>query len=90
MTTPGHSPGSISLKCGDWLFSGDTLFFHLAGRVNFHDGSGSWPQEYDSITKKLYTLPPATLVMPGHYWFTTIGEEKANNLSTAMGRDAPL
>ena len=77
--TPGHSPGSISLLCGNWVFSGDTLFYHSVGRTNFRDGSGDWDAELKSIRTRLYRLPSATLVMPGHYAFTTIGEEKANN-----------
>lgn len=86
MYTPGHSPGSISLLCGNWVFSGDTLFYRTVGRTNFTDGSGNWEQEINSIRTRLYTLPPATLVLPGHSVFTTIGDEKANNPWTL---DAP-
>ena len=77
--TPGHSPGSICLRCGDWLFSGDTLFYHTVGRTNFRDGSGNWELEMKSIRDRLYVLPADTLILPGHDQFTTIGEEEANN-----------
>jgi hydroxyacylglutathione hydrolase len=83
MDTPGHSPGSICLRCGSWVFSGDTLFYHTVGRTDFHDGSGNMDLELRSIREKLYSLPPATLVLPGHGRFTTIGDEKVNNPWTA-------
>jgi len=79
LITPGHSPGSLSFVCGNWVFTGDTLFWHTVGRTNFNDGSGNWNEEMKSIRTKLYRLPSATLVLPGHLQFTTIGEEKANN-----------
>jgi glyoxylase-like metal-dependent hydrolase (beta-lactamase superfamily II) len=90
LATPGHSPGSISLVCGNWVFAGDTLFYHTVGRTNFVDGSGNWDKELASIRQKLYVLPPATLVLPGHGYFTTIGEEKAHNPWTSdQLADAP-
>lgn len=81
--TPGHSPGGISLlstyKNKTILFSGDTLLYHTVGRTNFRDGSGDEALLMRSIREKLFTLPDDTIVLTGHYDFTTIGEEKANN-----------
>lgn len=81
--TPGHSPGGISLhtrKDGrDIVFSGDTLLYHSLGRTNFRDGSGDEALLYKSIRERLFTLPEETIVLTGHYEFTTIGEEKRNN-----------
>jgi glyoxylase-like metal-dependent hydrolase (beta-lactamase superfamily II) len=81
--TPGHSPGGISLfttfNNQPYLFSGDTLLYHTTGRTNFRDGSGSDKLLYESITKRLFTLPEDTIVFPGHYNYTTIGEEKVSN-----------
>ena len=37
--TPGHSPGSVCLLCGDALFSGDTLFAGDIGRTDLAGGS---------------------------------------------------
>jgi glyoxylase-like metal-dependent hydrolase (beta-lactamase superfamily II) len=81
--TPGHSPGGICLfthQAGrPILLSGDTLLYHSLGRTNFKDGSGNQDLLYKNIREKLFTLPEDTFVLTGHYQFTTIGEEKANN-----------
>ncbi len=83
ISTPGHSPGSISLfttfNDQPYLFSGDTLLYHTTGRTNFKDGSGSDKLLYESITKRLFTMPDDTIIFPGHYNYTTIGEEKVSN-----------
>ncbi len=75
--TPGHTPGSVSLKLGNWLFSGDTLFFNSIGRTDIPLASEE--TILSSIREKLLTLPPETLVYPGHGPSTTIANEKANN-----------
>ena len=36
--TPGHSAGSVTLRCGDVLFCGDTLFAGSCGRTDFPGG----------------------------------------------------
>ncbi len=75
--TPGHTPGSICIKAGDFLFSGDTLFFHSVGRTDI-----PYAKHEDlikSIREKLLVLPGQTRVFPGHGKFTTIAEEKNNN-----------
>ncbi|MBU2044822.1 MAG: MBL fold metallo-hydrolase [Candidatus Omnitrophica bacterium] len=75
--TPGHTPGSVSLKINKWLFSGDTLFFDSVGRTDVP--LASQEQLMNSIGKKLLTLPEETLVYPGHGQKTTIGREKKYN-----------
>lgn len=50
--------------------------YYDTGRTNFLDGSGNEQQLYQSIHDKLLTLPESTIVYPGHYEPTTIGEEK--------------
>ena len=75
--TPGHTPGSVSLKIDKWLFSGDTLFFDSVGRTDIPLASGE--ALIDSIQKKLMILPEDTLVYPGHGQKTTIGREKKHN-----------
>jgi len=37
--TPGHTPGSISIKCEDMVFTGDALFNEAVGRTDFPYGS---------------------------------------------------
>lgn len=75
--TPGHSPGSISLRMGIDLFSGDTLFKKSIGRTDFINGD--YTQIISSIKKKLLTLDGQTNVYPGHGEETTISYEKSNN-----------
>ena len=73
--TPGHSPGGVCLhlESEGALFSGDTLFKGGPGATgrSFSD----FPTIIDSIRTKLLTLPPETVVHPGHGDSTTIGEE---------------
>ncbi|MDD4013344.1 MAG: MBL fold metallo-hydrolase [Candidatus Omnitrophica bacterium] len=72
--TPGHSPGSISLRCGDILFSGDTLFFEGVGRTDLPGGDIESLEK--SIRERILTLPGAVKVYPGHGQTTTIDHEK--------------
>jgi glyoxylase-like metal-dependent hydrolase (beta-lactamase superfamily II) len=75
--TPGHSPGSVGLRCGDLLFAGDALFRRSVGRTDLPGGDGAALTR--SIREKLYALPDDVLVLPGHGPETTIGEEKRDN-----------
>lgn len=72
--TPGHSPGSICLysAADGVLFSGDTLFKGTCGRTDFEGGSSK--AMHDSLAL-LATLPPETVVYPGHNEPTTIQDE---------------
>jgi glyoxylase-like metal-dependent hydrolase (beta-lactamase superfamily II)/plasmid maintenance system antidote protein VapI len=72
--TPGHTPGGVSYKVGDTVFSGDSIFAGSMGRAN-----SSWPRLFDSITQKLLTLPDKTRLFPGHGPATTVREEKMHN-----------
>jgi len=75
--TPGHTPGGVSLKLGNWLFSGDTLFSDAVGRTDIP--LASHEQVIKSIKEKLLVLPPDTIVYPGHGASTTIAKEKEHN-----------
>jgi glyoxylase-like metal-dependent hydrolase (beta-lactamase superfamily II) len=75
--TPGHTPGSISLKLGDVLFSGDTLFCGAVGRTDFDYGDEE--ALYRSMHEKLLALPDDTTIYPGHGDSSTIGREKKEN-----------
>ncbi|MDD5069704.1 MAG: MBL fold metallo-hydrolase [Candidatus Omnitrophica bacterium] len=75
--TPGHTPGSVSLKIANWLFTGDTLFYHSIGRTDIP--LASTDVILSSITNNLFSLNDNLIVYPGHGSSTTIGEEKKEN-----------
>jgi sulfur dioxygenase len=79
--TPGHTDDSYCYLLADRVFTGDTLFIRGSGRTDFQHGNSV--HAYQSITEKLFTLPEATLVYPGHDYngmtVSTIGEEKQHN-----------
>lgn len=67
--TPGHTPGSISLRVGRSVISGDTLFRGGPGKTF---AAGDLETIVASIEAKLLPLAPETLVLPGHGEPTTI------------------
>jgi hydroxyacylglutathione hydrolase len=76
-STPGHTPGGLSFKVGNHLFTGDTL---LAGKIGRLDLPGASPQQMLlSLHGQLLTLPDNTVVYPGHGPNTTIGAERVGN-----------
>jgi sulfur dioxygenase len=64
MTTPGHTDSCMSYYCSGRVFTGDSLMIRGTGRTDFQQGSSE--RLYDSITNKLFKLPPETLVFPAH------------------------
>jgi len=86
--TPGHTAGSMCYVWRGNVFTGDTLLIDGCGRTDFQGGSAA--ALYDSITTKLFALPDATRVWPGHDYkgqsVSTIGWEKAHN-ARVTGRD---
>jgi len=74
--TPGHSPGGVCLVGDGVVFSGDTLFAGGPGATgrSFSD----FPTILESIRERLLSLPPGTVVHPGHGDDTTIGAEAAS------------
>lgn len=71
---PGHTPGSLSFKVGDYLVSGDTMFPGGPGKTGTPQ---DFKQILTSIREKMLTLPDRTIVLPGHGDSTTIGSERA-------------
>jgi len=61
--TPGHTGGAICILIGDAVFTGDTLFVGKVGGTDLQDGART---EYESLHKKLLSLPGETRVFPGH------------------------
>jgi rhodanese-related sulfurtransferase len=65
----------------DRVFTGDTLLIRGTGRTDFQNGDAR--AQYESIFKRLLTLPDDTLVYPAHDYkgetVSTIAEERAFN-----------
>jgi glyoxylase-like metal-dependent hydrolase (beta-lactamase superfamily II) len=78
---PGHSPGHVVFV---WrgeptlVLGGDVLFRGSIGRYDFPGGDERLLLE--GIRRKLFTLPPDTVVYPGHGPVTTVGHERRTNL----------
>nr|WP_245985056.1 MBL fold metallo-hydrolase [Biomaibacter acetigenes] len=75
--TPGHTPGSISIKVGNIIFTGDTLFAGSIGRSDFP--GGSFEQLMESIKNKLLIQDDDVIICPGHGIKSTIKQEKDTN-----------
>ena len=76
LETPGHTPGSVCLRCADALFSGDTLFAGSCGRTDFEGGSTA--QMFASL-KRLGALNGDLHVYPGHGEASTLERERGCN-----------
>lgn len=74
--TPGHTAGSITLKVGDALFVGDTLFAGSCGRTDLPGGD---PMEMLASLRRLGRLEGDYTVYPGHMDSTTLAREKQYN-----------
>ena len=77
LETPGHTPGGLTFRCEDALFTGDTLFSGSCGRTDLPGGSMS--ALVRSIKEKVFKLPDLTVVYTGHGEPTKIGFEKQYN-----------
>ena len=76
METPGHSRGSVTLRCEDALFTGDTLFRGSCGRTDF---PGSSPVAMVGSLRRLASLEGDYEVYPGHMDSTTLERERRFN-----------
>ena len=78
---PGHSPGGVAFYCGGEeapsVFSGDALFAGSIGRGDLP--GGDLDLLLGSIRSRLFALPGATRVYPGHGAPTTIEKERKTN-----------
>ena len=79
--TPGHADDGVTYIAGNWpedapavAFVGDALF---AGSMGKAPGNARLARE--KIVGQLLSLPPDTLLCPGHGPLTTVAEEKAHN-----------
>ena len=60
---PGHSAGSVCIRLGDRVFSGDTLM-QFKPYVNKKSGSKGMLEQ--TINELLEMLPSSTMILPGH------------------------
>ena len=85
--TPGHTPGGMCLyieavnENQGMVFTGDTLFVGTCGRTDFP--GGSFEQLQKSVVERIYGLPDATVLLPGHNYASrlssTIEQERRTN-----------
>ena len=89
-TTPGHTNGCLTYVTSDkaMAFTGDCLMIRGAGRTDFQ--SGDVHTMWHSIREKIFSLPDACLIYPGHDYLgrtvSTVAEEKRYN--PRIGGDA--
>ena len=76
LSTPGHTPGSVTLKVQDALFTGDTLFAGSCGRTDFAGGS---QRQMLASLKRLAELPGDYAVYPGHEGVSRLSQERKYN-----------
>jgi glyoxylase-like metal-dependent hydrolase (beta-lactamase superfamily II) len=79
--TPGHAEEGITYVIGTWpedaphvAIVGDAIF---AGSIG--TGNQSWDLARQRVREQIFSLPPETLICPGHGPLTTVAEEKAHN-----------
>ena len=85
LETPGHTPGSVTLRAEDVLFTGDTLFEGSMGRTDFPGGDEAAIMR---SLKRLGQLEGDYQVLPGHEGRSTLERERKTNycLKAAMSR----
>jgi glyoxylase-like metal-dependent hydrolase (beta-lactamase superfamily II) len=79
--TPGHAEDGTTYIIGTWpddaphvAIVGDAIFAGSMGR-----GNQSWELARQKVREQIFTLPPETLICPGHGPLTTVEEEKTHN-----------
>jgi glyoxylase-like metal-dependent hydrolase (beta-lactamase superfamily II) len=79
--TPGHAEDGVTYIVGNWqedaphvAIVGDTLF---AGSMG--NGNGAWDLAKQKVREQILSLPPETLICPGHGPLTTVAQEKEHN-----------
>jgi glyoxylase-like metal-dependent hydrolase (beta-lactamase superfamily II) len=79
--TPGHAEDGVTYLVGNWqedaphvAIVGDAIFAGSIGR-----GNQSWDLARQKVREQILTLPPETLICPGHGPLTAVAEEKAHN-----------
>ena len=76
LATPGHSAGSVTLRCEDVLFCGDTLFAGSCGRTDLPGGS---MKTILASLRRLACLEGNLQVLPGHMETSDLDHERQSN-----------
>lgn len=85
--TPGHTPGGLCFRVGNYLFGGDTLF---PGGPGHTDTPEDFKEVITSITNNIYTLPDETVILPGHGDGITVKKSKEEYALFASKRHGDL
>lgn len=75
--TPGHTDGGVCFFYRGMLFTGDTLFAGSVGKL-FGPHVG-YEDLLNSVSTRIFTLPAATVVLPGHGPPSTVEQERNHN-----------
>ena len=75
--TPGHTVGGMTIRIGEALFTGDTIFKGSIGRTDFPGGNHS--ALLNSIHSKIMVLDDDLTILSGHGEITSVGEERVSN-----------
>ena len=76
LETPGHTPGSVTLRAEDVLFTGDTLFAGSMGRTDLPGGDEG---QIMASLRRLAGLEGDYQVLPGHESRSTLERERQSN-----------
>jgi hydroxyacylglutathione hydrolase len=72
--TPGHTDGSVCYLIDPFIFTGDILFSGSVGGA--YGDKSTYADILRSVSTKIFTLPDATAIMPGHGPPSTVGVER--------------
>lgn len=79
--TPGHAADGVTYLISGWppgvpeiAIVGDAIFAASMGR-----GNDGWDLARNKVREQILSLPPQTLLCPGHGPLTTVVEEQENN-----------
>lgn len=63
--TPGHTRDHLTLRLGNFAFTGDTLLLGSCGRTDLGDGD---PEAlWESLTERILRWPDETEILPAHF-----------------------
>ncbi|CAK8678202.1 unnamed protein product [Clavelina lepadiformis] len=91
LSTPGHTGGCMTYVLPEhaMAFTGDALLIRACGRTDFQEGDSG--KLYESVWRKIFTLPNHFYLYPGHdyrgFSRTTVAEEKKFNPRLTLDKE---